>query len=38
MGGTQVAFTLPSARPAVVMMAGVQGSGKTTAREGRAPP
>jgi signal recognition particle subunit SRP54 len=31
MGGTQVAFTLPSARPAVVMMAGVQGSGKTTA-------
>ena len=31
MGGTQVAFTLPSTRPAVVMMAGVQGSGKTTA-------
>jgi signal recognition particle subunit SRP54 len=31
MGGTQVAFTLPSSRPAVVMMAGVQGSGKTTA-------
>jgi len=31
MGGTQVAFTLPSARPALVMMAGVQGSGKTTA-------
>jgi signal recognition particle subunit SRP54 len=31
MGGTQVAFILPSARPAVVMMAGVQGSGKTTA-------
>ena len=31
MGGTLVAFTLPSARPAVVMMAGVQGSGKTTA-------
>ena len=31
MGGTQVAFTLPSVRPAVVMMAGVQGSGKTTA-------
>jgi signal recognition particle subunit SRP54 len=31
MGGTQTAFTLPSARPAVVMMAGVQGSGKTTA-------
>ena len=30
-GGTQVAFTLPSVRPAVVMMAGVQGSGKTTA-------
>jgi signal recognition particle subunit SRP54 len=31
MGGTQAAFALPSARPAVVMMAGVQGSGKTTA-------
>jgi signal recognition particle subunit SRP54 len=31
MGGTQAPFTLPSARPAVVMMAGVQGSGKTTA-------
>jgi signal recognition particle subunit SRP54 len=31
MGGTQVAFTLPSVRSAVVMMAGVQGSGKTTA-------
>jgi signal recognition particle subunit SRP54 len=31
MGGNQVAFTLPSVRPAVVMMAGVQGSGKTTA-------
>ncbi|HKE54255.1 MAG TPA: signal recognition particle receptor subunit alpha, partial [Actinomycetota bacterium] len=31
MGGTQVPFTLPSARPAVVMMAGLQGSGKTTA-------
>src|SRR3990172_13274857 len=31
MGGTQAAFTLPSARPAVVMMAGVQGSGKNTA-------
>jgi signal recognition particle subunit SRP54 len=31
MGGTQAAFHLPSARPAVVMMAGVQGSGKTTA-------
>jgi signal recognition particle subunit SRP54 len=31
MGGKQVAFTLPSVRPAVVMMAGVQGSGKTTA-------
>ena len=31
MGGTQVPFTLPSSRPAVVMMAGVQGSGKTTA-------
>jgi signal recognition particle subunit SRP54 len=31
MGGTQTVFTLPSSRPAVVMMAGVQGSGKTTA-------
>jgi signal recognition particle subunit SRP54 len=31
MGGTQTPFTLPSARPAVIMMAGVQGSGKTTA-------
>jgi len=31
MGGTQVPFVLPSAKPAVVMMAGVQGSGKTTA-------
>lgn len=31
MGGTQTAFALPSSRPAVVMMAGVQGSGKTTA-------
>jgi len=31
MGGTQAAFSLPSAKPAVVMMAGVQGSGKTTA-------
>jgi signal recognition particle subunit SRP54 len=31
MGGTQAAFALPSARPAVVMLAGVQGSGKTTA-------
>jgi signal recognition particle subunit SRP54 len=31
MGGTQAAFVLPQARPAVVMMAGVQGSGKTTA-------
>src|SRR6266542_3532025 len=31
MGGTQAAFSLPSARPAVVMLAGVQGSGKTTA-------
>src|ERR687898_1205644 len=31
MGGTQVPFPLPSSRPAVVMMAGVQGSGKTTA-------
>jgi signal recognition particle subunit SRP54 len=31
LGGTQRPFQLPSARPAVVMMAGVQGSGKTTA-------
>src|SRR5919109_906569 len=31
MGGTQAAFAVPSARPAVVMVAGVQGSGKTTA-------
>jgi signal recognition particle subunit SRP54 len=31
MGGTQVPFAMPSAKPAVVMMAGVQGSGKTTA-------
>ncbi len=31
MGGTQTPFTLASAKPAVVMMAGVQGSGKTTA-------
>jgi signal recognition particle subunit SRP54 len=31
MGGTQVPFALPSAKPAIVMMAGVQGSGKTTA-------
>jgi signal recognition particle subunit SRP54 len=31
MGGTQTAFALPPARPSVVMMAGVQGSGKTTA-------
>jgi signal recognition particle subunit SRP54 len=31
MGGTQTPFSLPSAKPAVIMMAGVQGSGKTTA-------
>ena len=31
MGGEHRPFTLPSVRPAVVMMAGVQGSGKTTA-------
>jgi signal recognition particle subunit SRP54 len=31
MGGTQAAFALPSAKRAVVMLAGVQGSGKTTA-------
>src|SRR5437867_13035549 len=31
MGGTQTAFHLPGTKPAIVMMAGVQGSGKTTA-------
>ncbi len=31
MGGTQTPLQLPSAKPAVVMVAGVQGSGKTTA-------
>jgi len=31
MGGTQAPFQLPSVKPSVVMMAGVQGSGKTTA-------
>jgi signal recognition particle subunit SRP54 len=31
MGGEHRPFVLPGARPAVVMMAGVQGSGKTTA-------
>jgi signal recognition particle subunit SRP54 len=31
LGGEHHPFTLPSTRPAVVMMAGVQGSGKTTA-------
>jgi signal recognition particle subunit SRP54 len=31
MGGEHVPFALPTANPAVVMMAGVQGSGKTTA-------
>jgi signal recognition particle subunit SRP54 len=31
MGGTQTPFQLPGAKPAIVMMAGVQGSGKTTA-------
>src|SRR5436190_10310003 len=31
LGGTHTPFTLPNARPAVVLMAGVQGSGKTTA-------
>jgi signal recognition particle subunit SRP54 len=31
LGGEHRAFTVPSARRAVVMMAGVQGSGKTTA-------
>src|SRR5256714_5131630 len=31
LGGTPTPFTLPNARPSVVLMAGVQGSGKTTA-------
>jgi signal recognition particle subunit SRP54 len=31
LGGEHRPFILPSARPAIVMMAGVQGSGKTTA-------
>ncbi len=31
MGGEHRPFELPSQRPAVIMMAGVQGSGKTTA-------
>jgi signal recognition particle subunit SRP54 len=31
LGGAHVAFTLPGATPGVVMLAGVQGSGKTTA-------
>jgi signal recognition particle subunit SRP54 len=31
LGGEHVAFTLPGASPAVVLLAGVQGSGKTTA-------
>jgi signal recognition particle subunit SRP54 len=31
MGGDHRPFELPSQRPAVIMMAGVQGSGKTTA-------
>jgi signal recognition particle subunit SRP54 len=31
MGGEHTPFELPSQRPAVIMMAGVQGSGKTTA-------
>jgi signal recognition particle subunit SRP54 len=31
LGGEHRPFTLPSVRPAVVMMTGVQGSGKTTA-------
>ncbi|MFM8944965.1 MAG: signal recognition particle protein [Actinomycetota bacterium] len=30
LGGEHVAFPVPSARPGVVMLAGVQGSGKTT--------
>jgi signal recognition particle subunit SRP54 len=31
MGGTQAPFALPSVHPLVIMMAGIQGSGKTTA-------
>jgi signal recognition particle subunit SRP54 len=31
MGGTQASLQLPGEKPAVIMMAGVQGSGKTTA-------
>jgi signal recognition particle subunit SRP54 len=31
LGGEHVAFTLPGTTPAVVLLAGVQGSGKTTA-------
>lgn len=31
MGGERTPFVLPSARPAVILLAGVQGSGKTTA-------
>ena len=31
MGGERSPFVLPSARPAVILLAGVQGSGKTTA-------
>jgi signal recognition particle subunit SRP54 len=31
LGGTHHPFTLPGANPAVIMLAGVQGSGKTTA-------
>jgi signal recognition particle subunit SRP54 len=31
MGGTQAPFQLPGTKPAVIMVAGVQGSGKTTA-------
>jgi signal recognition particle subunit SRP54 len=31
MGGTQAPLQLPGEKPAVIMMAGVQGSGKTTA-------
>src|SRR3972149_7847581 len=31
MGGTQAPFTLPSAKPIVIMVAGVQGAGENTA-------
>src|SRR3990172_8714582 len=35
MGGTQAPFSLPGAKPAIVMMAGGQGSGEQLMRLGR---